>query len=46
MVDTFSVALRQQLLATGRLVAAVPASTLRASTSEATMKALPARAHG
>jgi DNA-binding transcriptional LysR family regulator len=40
-VDTFSVALRQQLLATGRFVAAVPASTLRASASDAIMIALP-----
>jgi DNA-binding transcriptional LysR family regulator len=41
IVDTFSVALRQQLLATGRFVAAVPASTLRASASDAIMIALP-----
>jgi DNA-binding transcriptional LysR family regulator len=43
IVDTFSVALRQQLLATGRFVAAVPASTLRASTSDAVIKALPVK---
>jgi DNA-binding transcriptional LysR family regulator len=41
IVDTFSVALRQQLLATGRFIAAVPASTLRTNIQEEFLKVLP-----
>jgi DNA-binding transcriptional LysR family regulator len=41
MVDTFSVALRQQLLATGRYVAAIPASTLRSNIQKGLLKVLP-----
>jgi DNA-binding transcriptional LysR family regulator len=41
IMDTFSVALRQQLLATGRFVAAIPASTLRANIQEGILKVLP-----
>jgi DNA-binding transcriptional LysR family regulator len=40
-VDTFSVALRQQLLATGRFVAAIPASTLRSNIQQGFLKVLP-----
>jgi DNA-binding transcriptional LysR family regulator len=40
-VDTVSVALRQQLLATGRFVAAIPASTLRSNIQEGLLKVLP-----
>ena len=41
MVDTVSVALRQQLLATGRFVAAIPASTLRSNIHKGLLKVLP-----
>ena len=41
MVDTVSVALREQLLATGRFVAAIPASTLRSNIHKGLLKVLP-----
>jgi DNA-binding transcriptional LysR family regulator len=41
IIDTFSVALRNQLLATGRFIAAIPASTLTGKGPEAAIKALP-----
>ncbi len=41
IVDTFSLALRNQLLMTGRFVAAVPASTLPASSPDSRLKTLP-----
>jgi DNA-binding transcriptional LysR family regulator len=41
MVDTVSVALRQQLLATGRFVAGIPASTLRSNIQAGILKVLP-----
>jgi DNA-binding transcriptional LysR family regulator len=40
-VDTFSVALRRELLATGRFVAAIPASTLRSKARDNALKVLP-----
>ncbi len=39
-VDTFSVALRRELLATGRYVAAIPASTLRSKVRDNALKVL------
>jgi DNA-binding transcriptional LysR family regulator len=42
-VNTFSVALRGHLLATGRFVAAIPASTQRANGSQALFKVLPVK---
>jgi DNA-binding transcriptional LysR family regulator len=41
IVDSFSQALRTQLMATGRFVAAVPASTLGAEHSDETLRILP-----
>jgi DNA-binding transcriptional LysR family regulator len=41
IVDTFSVALRNQLLATGRFVTAMPASTLNTQAREAYIEVLP-----
>ena len=41
IVDTFSVALRNQLLATGRFVTAMPASTLNTQARDAHLKVLP-----
>jgi DNA-binding transcriptional LysR family regulator len=41
IVDTFSVALRNQLLATGRFVTAMPASTLNTQARESYIKVLP-----
>jgi DNA-binding transcriptional LysR family regulator len=41
IVDTFSVALRNQLLATGRFVTAMPASTLNTQARESHIKVLP-----
>jgi DNA-binding transcriptional LysR family regulator len=40
VVDTFSLALRKELLATGRFVAAIPASTLRHDALDAPLKVL------
>jgi DNA-binding transcriptional LysR family regulator len=40
-VDTFSLALRTELLATGRFVSAVPASTLHHDSQDASLKVLP-----
>src|SRR5580704_12004859 len=42
-VNTFSVTLRSHLLATGRFVAAIPASTQRADASRAPLKVLPVK---
>jgi DNA-binding transcriptional LysR family regulator len=42
-VNTFSVALRSHLLATGRFVAAIPASTQRANASQALLRVLPVK---
>jgi DNA-binding transcriptional LysR family regulator len=41
IVDTFSVALRNQMLATGRFVTAMPASTLNTQTHETHIRVLP-----
>jgi len=41
MIDTFSVGLRNQLLLTGRFIAAVPASTLPANNPDGRLKVLP-----
>ena len=40
IVDTFSLALRKELLATGRFVAAIPATTLRHDALDAPLKVL------
>jgi DNA-binding transcriptional LysR family regulator len=43
IVDTFSLALRKELLATGRFVSAIPASTLRHDAANDPLKVLPVR---
>jgi DNA-binding transcriptional LysR family regulator len=43
IVDTFSLALRKELLATGRFVSAIPATTLHHDAPNAELKVLPVR---
>jgi DNA-binding transcriptional LysR family regulator len=43
IVDTFSLALRDELLATGRFIAAIPATTMNSVTRSTSLKVLPIR---